>query len=135
MYPTHRAALCLGLLWCGYYYTNVIVTSSPTKNHDPDMPSLQTLSKVISSVKPANEFPCLHAMTDCPAPNFFTAACSTQITVQATIAICYGMGILIPYGQAYCTKSSFLRIVDPTFPWKFTVHKSPISHESRSVPW
>ena len=54
-------------------------------------------------------------MTDCPALSFFTMVCFAQVNVQVTIAICNMMDILMPYGQAYHIKSSFLRIIDSYF--------------------
>ena len=79
------------------------------------MPSVQTLSNGITSSKPENEVPCPHAITDCPALSFFTMACYAQVTVQVAITTCHGMDTLMPYGKAYRTKSSFLRIFDPHF--------------------
>ena len=54
-------------------------------------------------------------MTDCPMLSFFTAALAAQKPVQAMIVTCHGMDILMPYGQAYRTKSNSLRIFDPHF--------------------
>ena len=54
LHPRHRAALGLSLLRYGFYYTNVIATSSPAKIRDLDTPSLQTPSKGTSTYKPAN---------------------------------------------------------------------------------
>ena len=54
-------------------------------------------------------------MTDCPMLSFFTAAHSTQKPVQVMIATYHRMDVLMPYGQAYRTKSSSLRILDPRF--------------------
>ena len=54
-------------------------------------------------------------MTDCPMLSFLTAVLAAQKPVQATIVTCHGMDTLMPYGQAYHTKCSFLRIIDLHF--------------------
>ena len=54
-------------------------------------------------------------MTDCLMLSFFTVACFAEKPVQVTIVTCNRMDIPMPYGQAYRTKSSSLRIVDPRF--------------------
>ena len=53
-------------------------------------------------------------MTDCPALSFFMGL-AAQLPVQAKIATCHGKDIPMPYGQAYRTKNSCLRISDPRF--------------------
>ena len=121
LHPTHRVALgllgpiALWLLLHRCDCTDVITTSSPAKKRDPTKPSLQTLSNGISNSKPENEFPCPHAITDCPALSFFTVACSDQVSVQVTITTCHGMDTPMSYGQADRIKSSFLRNFDPRF--------------------
>ena len=45
----------------------------------------------------------------------FTASHSAQTAAQVTIATCHEMDIQMPYGQAYNTKTSSLRIYDHHF--------------------
>ena len=53
-------------------------------------------------------------MTHCPALSFLMGL-AAQLPVQAKIATCHGKDIPMPYGQAYRTKNSCLRISDPRF--------------------
>ena len=53
-------------------------------------------------------------MTDCPTLSFLTAL-AAQSPVQTKIVTCHGKDIPTPYGQAYRTKNSCLRISDPRF--------------------
>ena len=53
-------------------------------------------------------------MTDCPMLSFLMAL-AAQTPAQAKIVTCHGKDIPTPYGQAYRTKNSCLRISDPRF--------------------